>query len=106
MTVQTAGKSAWRAMYVHGPMRSPNAYRGRRDMIDTLRFSIGIDPWIGAGSDTGARVFGSFGRWRFRFTLPSISWRMAYRHQWLMPLYKLERTIRCGIDGRYGWGTK
>lgn len=93
MRIKTAGKSAWRAVYIYGNV--PNKWP-----IGELRFSLGIDSGIGSGLGK-PRVFGQFGRWTFGFYLPTVSFLFAYRHKWAMPIYRLNKRVQCAIDARY-----
>ena len=96
----TAGGCAWRAVYVYTGTMQRSGYRERKIA------HLGIDP----SCLTNAPVlFGSIAGHDFRVALPRISWCMVMRsgyHPAVLRLYKAQQWLLCGLDGRYGWGTK
>lgn len=86
----TAPGCAWYGMYLNADGRQ----------IARLVFDSNV------GSGYGPQLSGLVNGVEFRWTLPHLSWGTAYRFRrvpGVMRLYKLQQTVRVGLDGRFGW---
>lgn len=100
MKYATAGRCAWRAVYLTTAGGS--------------RLHLGIDPTASVPNIFGA-IEPPFRRgqanrrpFAFRVALPVLSWRRAYalRRLGALAIYRLQQRILLGLDGRFGWGSK
>jgi hypothetical protein len=91
LIVKTGGGAAWRARYVYWG----ESFQSARKIAH-----LGIDP-----TASRPNVFGSLLGHEFRFEIPRLG--HAYPASPLRrKAYELQSRILCGLDGRYGWGTK
>jgi len=91
MRILFAEHSAWRGVYV---------YRGERsDGRERLLFRFVFDPSRSYGPGFSIGV----GQHSWRPRCPSISWPVAARFRFLLPLYRWQSRILCKLDGR-GYG--
>lgn len=87
MRVKFAEKCAWRAVYVYHK--------------DVQIAYLGFDP-----ESSRPRLFGAIGNKRRDFVkinwvVPHISWPLAARFQFLLPLYNVQQRVLHRIDGRF-----
>ena len=89
--IYTSSGCSWRAVYIHVRAGSAGAgWHGKQIA------HLGIDP----GGQQPA-IFGAVGRWDFRVPARLISWPLAARFRWLMPLYRAQQRFLLWLDGRY-----